>query len=197
MGIEHRPRGSGRGATRERIMAAAARLLVDREGQDPSVADIAREAGVFPSQITYHFGSKDALLVHAAFLALLRDAARIERFGATARDADAFRRSIARAVVVLPSLPRVAGALANGITRPELAEVVDTHLKLLFRQSERYLERVAKMRGWAVERPIPQEVRTFWTATIGAALLVGAGATGTAADLDLAGILTVSEPAGR
>ncbi len=37
----------------------------------------------------------------------------------------------------VPSLPAVARALATGIARPELAPVIDKHLRLLFRQTER------------------------------------------------------------
>lgn len=189
--IEH---SRGAGSTRQRIMDATARLLVGRTGDDPSVAEIAREAGVFPNQITYHFGSKDVLLVHAAFLALLHDAERIERVGLAAGDPQAFRRGIARTVLALPSLPRVAAALASGVTRSDLGDVIDRHLQLLFAQSERYLGRVAARRGWAPRRPPAQEVRTFWSAALGGALLSQAGVSGTAADLDLAGLLSVSEP---
>lgn len=172
-------------------MDAAARLSVDSGGSDLSVADIAQAAGVFPNQITYHFGSKDALLVHAAFLGLLHDAERLELLGAQAADADAFRRSLSRVVLSLPSLPAVARALAAGISRPGLSDVVDTHLQLLFRQSERYLKRLLVTRGWTTVRPAAVEVRTFWSAALGAVLLSHAGVSGTASDLDLAGVLSI------
>jgi AcrR family transcriptional regulator len=172
---------------------AAARLCVDRCGADLSVAEIAAAAGVFPNQVTYHFGSKDSLLVHAAFLALLHDAERVEPVGRRAPDAAAFRRNVSRAVLALPSLPAVAGALAAGIARPELAPVVDLHLKLLFRQSERYVRRLAAARGWQAARPLNVEVKTFWSTALGAVLLVRAGAAGTSADLDLAGTLTITD----
>lgn len=164
-----------------------------------SVAEIAREAGVFPNQVTYHFGSKDSLLLHAAFLVLLHETRRVERIGRQAQDAEAFRRNISRAVLALPALPLVAKALATGIAKPELAPVVDQHLHLLFRQSERFLRQQTDSRGWATERPLEAESRTFWSTALGAALLSGAGADGTADDLDLAGVLTVRsgvEPAG-
>lgn len=179
--------------TRRRIMEVAARLCVERPGRELSVAEIARAAGVFPNQITYYFGSKDSLLVHAAFLALLHDTRRIERMGAGAPDAEAFRRRIARGVLSLPSLPPVARALAAGISRAELAPVVDTHVHLLFRQSERYLRRLVESRGWRLSRPLELEVKTFWSAALGAALLSRAGVQGTGADVDLAGTLTVRD----
>lgn len=184
--------GRGR-ATRRRLIETTARLNRERHGAQLSVAEIAEAAGVFPNQVTYYFGSKDSLLVHAAFLGLLHDTRRIERIGRRAPDAAAFRSNIARAVLALPSLPSVAGALATGIAKPELAAVVDQQLQLLFRQSERFVGELVETRGWGVRRPLDVEARTFWSAALGATLLVRAGANGTGADLDLAGTLTVHD----
>ncbi|MBT0768485.1 TetR family transcriptional regulator [Kineosporia sp. J2-2] len=181
------------GGTRRRIMEQAARLCLERSGADPSVADIARAAGVYPNQITYHFGSKDSLMVHAAFLGLLNDAKRVEKVGARATDADAFRRNVSRAVLAMPSLPSVSRALAAAIARPELTHVVDTHLQLLFRQSEVYLSHVTTARGWNARRPLGLEARTFWSTALGATLLSRAGFSGDSADLDLAGTLTIHD----
>ncbi|WP_030218694.1 TetR/AcrR family transcriptional regulator C-terminal domain-containing protein [Streptomyces bikiniensis] len=191
-----RSRDRGR-ATRRHLIEVAARLCGERPGAEPSVAEIANAAGVFPNQVTYHFGSKDALLVHAAFLGLLHDARRIERIGRQAPDAAAFRRNVARAVLAMPSLPSVARALAAGISKPELAPVVDRHLQLLFRQSERFVGRLVDSRGWGTRRPLGAEARTFWSTALGAVLLVRAGAHGTVADLDLAGALTVYDGPGH
>jgi AcrR family transcriptional regulator len=180
-------------ATRYRIIEQTARLCTERHGAEVSVAEIAAAAGVFPNQVTYYFGSKDSLLVHAAFLALLHDAETVEPAGLQASDPAAFRREIARAVLSLPSLPAVASALAAAIARPDLAPVVDKHLRLLFRQSERYLRRVVRERGWTLHRTPAAEARTFWSTTLGAVLLARAGAACTAADLDLAGTLTIRD----
>ena len=68
-------------ATRRRLIEVTARLSAERQGGELSVAEIAAAAQVFPSQVTYYFGSKDSLVVHAAFLALLHDTRRIERIG--------------------------------------------------------------------------------------------------------------------
>ncbi|MGW2681334.1 TetR/AcrR family transcriptional regulator C-terminal domain-containing protein [Streptomyces sp. NPDC001436] len=191
-----RSRDRGR-ATRRRLIEATARLCVERPGAEVSVAEIAHAAGVFPNQVTYYFGSKDALLVHAAFLGLLRDARRIERIGRQAPDAATFRRNIARAVLAMPSLPSVARALAAAISKPELAPVVDRHLQLLFRQSERFVSHLVDSRGWRIRRPLHVEARTFWSTALGAVLLVRAGAHGTVADLDLAGALTLHDEPGQ
>uniref|UniRef100_A0AAU3GW78 TetR family transcriptional regulator n=1 Tax=Streptomyces sp. NBC_01401 TaxID=2903854 RepID=A0AAU3GW78_9ACTN len=187
-----RSRDRGR-ATRRRLIEATAQLCKERPGAEVSVAEIAKAGGVFPNQVTYYFGSKDSLLVHAAFLGLLHDARRIERIGHQAPDAAAFRRNIARAVLAMPSLPSVARALSAGISKPELAPVVDQHLQLLFRQSERFVDRIVESRGWRARRPLEVEARTFWSTALGAVLLVRAGAHGTVADLDLAGTLTIHD----
>lgn len=187
-----RGRAADRGrATRQRILEAAVRLSVEQGSGEVSVAQIAQQAGVFPNQVTYHFGSKDALLVQAAFRGMLRDARRVERIGRRSADPEAFRRNIARAVLAMPSLPAVTRALASAISRPELTGVVDTHLQLLFRQAERFTSDILTARGWSLARPLGAEVRTFWSAALGAVLLVRAGTHGDPAALDLAGTLTV------
>ncbi|WP_438318780.1 TetR/AcrR family transcriptional regulator C-terminal domain-containing protein [Streptomyces sp. HUAS TT3] len=187
-----RSRDRGR-ATRRLLIEVTAQLCGERPGAEPSVAEIAKAAGVFPNQVTYHFGSKDALLVHAAFLGLLHDARRVERIGRQAPNAAAFRRNVARAVLAMPSLPSAARALAAAISKPELAPVVDRHLQLLFRQSERFVGQLVDSRDWQTRRPLGTEARTFWSTALGAVLLVRAGAHGTFADLDLAGALTVHD----
>ena len=185
-----------RGAhTRERIVRAAAALFAARPADSVTVGEIAGAAGVFPNQITYHFGSKDSLFVHAAFLLLLRDAGRIEGAGSRMSSAPAFRRAIARTVLVTPSLPVVISALALARAKPQLGPVVKGHLSLLFRMSERYLERMLERRGWRIDRTARQEVKTFWSAAFGAILIAESGYPGTQADLDLAGTLTIRDHA--
>ncbi|MBP2216957.1 TetR/AcrR family transcriptional regulator C-terminal domain-containing protein [Arthrobacter sp. CAN_C5] len=178
-------------STRRRILASAEQLFLAEPTGDVSVAAIAAAAGAFPSQVTYYFGSKDSLFIHAAFLALLHDAKRVEAVGVAALSPSSFRSAMARTVLILPSMPLVVRALAVGTSRPDLAPVVDQHLNVLFRQSERYLTRLLKQREWQIERPLPVETRTFWSAAFGAALLSQAGVAGNSNDLDLAGTLTV------
>ncbi len=187
-------------STRGRILDSAVKLYLANPSSDVSVAAIATEAGVFPNQVTYYFGSKDSLFIHAAFLALLHDAERVEAIGHSAGSPESFRRNMARTALMLPSMPLVVRALAVGTSRPALAAVVDQHLNLLFRQSGRYLARLLAQRDWEVERPLPVETRTFWSAAFGATLLSQAGVTGSGSDVDLAGTLTVragSAGAGR
>jgi len=53
-------------ATRREILDAARRLFAEWGLAGVSVSDLALEADVFPSQVTYYFGSKEALFVEAA-----------------------------------------------------------------------------------------------------------------------------------
>ncbi|WP_330230721.1 TetR/AcrR family transcriptional regulator [Nocardia sp. NBC_00508] len=55
-------------STRERLLAAAERLLLTGRYDDVSVRSICGEAGANPAAVHYHFGSKDALVA-----ALLED----------------------------------------------------------------------------------------------------------------------------
>jgi AcrR family transcriptional regulator len=182
-------------STRQKILDSAEKLYLSKPAGEVSVAAIAADAGAFPNQVTYYFGSKDSLFVHAAFLALLHDAKRVETVGLSAQSPSSFRTAIARTVLILPSLPLVVRALAAGTSRPDLAKVVDQHLNLLFGQSERYLARLMRQRNWQIQRPLPVETRTFWSAAFGAALLSQAGVTGSGNDFDLAGTLTVRSDA--
>ncbi|MFC9994098.1 TetR family transcriptional regulator [Nocardia sp. NPDC127526] len=48
--------------TRERLLAAAERLLLTRSYDEVSVRGVCTEAGANPAAVHYHFGSKDALV---------------------------------------------------------------------------------------------------------------------------------------
>ncbi len=173
-------------ATRARIIAATAGLLAAGGSTDVTVSGIARAAGVYPNQITHHFGSKDRLVLDAAFTLFLRDTSRMQVAGRRVGSPEAFRSLLARTTLTMPSLPLVVAALgAGGLER-------STHLLgLLFRQSERYLERIADDRDWVLG-PVQRDVRTFWSAAFGAALLRAAGGAGAPEDVDLAATLSIS-----
>ncbi|MEK6344297.1 MAG: TetR/AcrR family transcriptional regulator C-terminal domain-containing protein [Curtobacterium sp.] len=173
-------------ATRARIIAATAGLLAAGGSTDVTVSGIARAAGVYPNQITHHFGSKDRLVLDAAFTLFLRDTSRMQVAGRRIGSPEAFRSVLARTTLTMPSLPLVVAALGAG------GRERSTHLLgLLFRQSERYLERIADDRDWVLG-PVQRDVRTFWSAAFGAALLGGAGGGVAPEDVDLAATLSIS-----
>ncbi|GIF74021.1 TetR/AcrR family transcriptional regulator C-terminal domain-containing protein [Asanoa siamensis] len=184
------PRSRGR-RTRALILDKAVELFASRGFDRVNVAEIATAAGAHPNQITYYFGSKDALFVHAAFLMLLRDAARLEPIGRRQRTPAAFRSALARTALALPSLPTVVEAMSITRRRPELRPLAEQNLTVLFRQAEHYLAAILARRGWVVDRTPQVEARTFWSAVLGARLIAESGYPGTSSDVDVAGVLTV------
>ncbi|MFT4216576.1 MAG: TetR/AcrR family transcriptional regulator C-terminal domain-containing protein [Micropruina sp.] len=187
------PRRQARGqAVRREILRVAARLGV--AAGEVSVAKIAEAAGVYPNQVTYYFGSKDALIVESAFLAVLADARRLERLGNAATTPEAFRANLARAGLAMPSTPQLVQALVLAGRKPELQALVGTGMTLIFRQSERYLERVLRRRGWVLGEAVATEVRRFWAVVLGSGLITNAGFSGTPGDIDLPGILSARSP---
>jgi AcrR family transcriptional regulator len=177
--------------TRAQILDQAVALFAGRDADDVSVAEIASAAGAHPNQITYYFGSKDALFVQAAFLMLLRDAARLEPVGRRQRTPDGFRAALARSALVLPAVPVAVQAMSITRRRAELQQVAEHSLGLLFHQAERYLDTILRRREWAIDRPAAVEARTFWSAVLGARLISESGFGGSTSDIDLAGVLTV------
>jgi AcrR family transcriptional regulator len=187
--------GTARGAaTRARILAATAGLLSADGGahRTVTVGAVARAAGVYPNQVTHHFGSKDRLVLDAAFTLFLRDTTRLQTAGRRARSSESLRRVLARTALAMPSTPVVVRALAAAGDDVAQRERVRLLLAVLFRQSERYLERVLTERGWTSRNGVGRDARTFWSAVFGATLLADAGVTGGPSDLDLAGTLSIA-----
>lgn len=184
----HRPhRGA---ATRSRIRKAAMGLLREH-GPGVTVSAISEAAEVYPNQITHHFGSKDALVIEASFNLLLLDTERIQSAGRHMRTPESFRAAIARTAMHVPSMPHVVAALAIAQDNPPAQPTLRTLIDLLFRQSERYLERIMSERSWVSEQGVARDVRTFWSAIFGAVLVHRAGVPGGPSDIDLASTLTV------
>lgn len=197
--------GTARGAaTRARILEATAALLRDAQAasaataEDPAttapvtVSEIARAAGVYPNQITHHYGSKDRLVLDAAFTLFLRDTSRLQAAGRRSRTPEGFRSVLARTALAMPSTPLVVRALATSGGDPALRGRVRLLLALLFRQSERYLDRIVTEHGWRSPNGVARDARTFWSAVFGATLLADAGVTGGPSDIDLAGTVSVT-----
>jgi TetR/AcrR family transcriptional regulator, regulator of cefoperazone and chloramphenicol sensitivity len=182
------PRGR---RTRARILDQAVALFARQDYAAVSVAEIARSAGAHPHQVTYYFGSKDALFVQAAFLLLLREARRLEPIGLRQRTPAAFRAAVARLTLALPAVPVAVQAMSISRLRPELHAVAQQYLSVLFRQAEHYLADVLERQHWKVDRLVEVEVRTFWSAVLGARLISESGYGGQPAEIDVAGVLTI------
>ncbi|MGN8048731.1 TetR/AcrR family transcriptional regulator C-terminal domain-containing protein [Curtobacterium sp. 22159] len=187
--------GTRRGAaTRAKILAATAGLLTSsaEPRRTVTVSEIARAAGVYPNQITHHYGSKDRLVLDAAFALFLRDTTRLQAAGRRATSPEAFRHVLARTALAMPSTPLVVRALAAAGDDAVQRDRVRLLLQVLFRQSERYLDRVVTEHGWTSGSGVGRDARTFWSAVFGATLLADAGVTGGPSDLDLAGTVSIT-----
>src|SRR3954469_15678359 len=88
---------------RRALLDAAGRLFADRGLADVSAAEIARAAGVFPSQVTYYFGSKEALFVEAACRGVLYAAADVERAARPTRTPRSYVRSVVNTALASPA----------------------------------------------------------------------------------------------
>jgi len=177
--------------TRTELLDRAMSLFADKGYERVSVAEIAAAAGAHANQVTYHFKSKDALFVQAAFLMLLRDASRLEPVGRRQRTPSSFRTALARTALALPAVPIAVQAMSVTRRRPELQPLAQQHLSVLFRQAEQYLLSVMDRHGWVIDRPADVEARTFWSAVLGARLISESGFGGLSSDVDVAGVLTI------
>lgn len=167
-------------------------LFADRPFGEVTVSEIARRASVYPNQITHHFGSKDALSIDAAFGLLLRDTERLQAAGRRATTPDAWRQVLARTALSMPSTTAVVSALALARDNPAVQPALRTGLGILFRQSERFLERQLTERGWTLGHGVERTVKTFWSAVFGAVLMSQAGFPGGPSDVDVAATLPVA-----
>ncbi|WP_166671246.1 TetR/AcrR family transcriptional regulator C-terminal domain-containing protein [Cryobacterium psychrophilum] len=114
-----------------------------------AVAAAAAAAGVYPNQITHHFGSKDALFIDAAFALLLRDTARLRTAASRAKTVTAFRALLARTALLMPSLPKAVSALGVAGDSHDASDSVERNLDLLFAGSERFIRDRTARNGWS------------------------------------------------
>src|SRR4051795_6671314 len=90
--------------TRRALLNAAAPLFIAHGLAGVSQADIAQAAGTFPSQVTYYFGSKEALFVEAACRGVLHAATEVERAGRRTRTPRTYVRAIVDTALASPAL---------------------------------------------------------------------------------------------
>jgi AcrR family transcriptional regulator len=162
-------RAAGR-QTRRALLDAAARLFAERGLADVSAAEIAREAGAFPSQVTYYFGSKEALFVEAACRGVLHAAARAEQTGATKRSPRSYVRAVVHAALGSPALLSFVEAALLVRGREELAPRVEETFERLHSDAERAIAESLAARGWEIRAEPAAEARGFWAVILGVAL---------------------------
>ncbi|MDA0159490.1 TetR family transcriptional regulator [Solirubrobacter ginsenosidimutans] len=156
--------------TRRALLDAAGPLFAARGLAGVSQADIAAAAGTFPSQVTYYFGSKEALFVEAACRGVLRAATEVERAGDRTRTPRTYVRALVDTALASPALLTFVEASLLVRRRQELAPRVRETFARLHAEGERaVVENLAK-RGWQIRTHPGEEARGFWAAILGVAL---------------------------
>jgi AcrR family transcriptional regulator len=160
---------------RSRLLDAAATRFKAFGLADVAVAEIAADAGAFPSQVTYYFGTKEALFVEAAcreMLYLARDAEAASSHPKNERD---YIETMVRSVIGQPGLNLFVEALALAHRRLDLQPLVQRTFERLDAESDRALrdhrDRQGQPRG-----DTAVHAHRFWVIALG----MGArgGATG-------------------
>ncbi|HEX6492227.1 MAG TPA: TetR/AcrR family transcriptional regulator C-terminal domain-containing protein [Candidatus Dormibacteraeota bacterium] len=182
--------------TRSALLDAAARLFAERGLAGVSLAGIAAAADAFPSQVTYYFGSKEALFVEAASREMLHTAARVEAAGSAAAGGPAeYVRAMAAEAIGDSTLLLFADALLLCNHRPELRPLVARTLDRLHREGGRALgERCARDR-WELAAPPEVVGRAFWAVLLG--LVMEAAGSGAPVDPTAVEAAVVSALAAR
>jgi len=155
---------------RSQLLDAAGELFTTRGLADVSLTEIADCANAFPSQITYYFGSKEALFVEAACRDVLRAGTEVERAGARARTRQTYVRAIVESATHSPALLRFIEAMLLASRRPELAPLVERTLERLHDEGARAVEETLARRGWALVTTPAVEARAFWATVLGVVL---------------------------
>lgn len=156
--------------TRRDILAAAGRLFGERGVSGVSKPEIAAAAGVFPSQLGYYFGTKEALFVEAACRDVLHLASDIEQAAARTRTPRTYVRALVSTALDSPALLFFAEAVLLVRRHPELAHRVTDAFERLHTEGERAVAENLAARGWQLRASPEAEARGFWAAVLGVAL---------------------------
>ena len=153
--------------TRSALLDAAAWLFTERGLAGVSLAGIAAAADAFPSQVTYYFGSKEALFVEAASREMLHTATRVEAAGGGAGSPTAYVRAMAGEAIGDSALLLFADALLLCRHRPDLRPLVARTLDRLHREGARALGERCAHDGWELAAGPEVVARAFWAVLLG------------------------------
>lgn len=159
---------------RSRLLDAAVTLFKAKGLTAVSVAEIAKAAGAYPSQVTYYFRTKEALFVEAACREVLYVARQAEAAAAGAATGSAYNRRLVETVIGSPGLALFVEALSLTRRRQDLAPLVERTFERLHAEGDRAYGDVRKARGWTGPESTATVARRFWTLALGVALREGA-----------------------
>lgn len=182
------------GEARTALLAAAVTLFRDRGYDNVSVAEIARAAGAYPNQVTYHFGGKEPLFIHAASHAVLHTARLAEQRTRGSATPEAHARGLVTYLLGpgAKTLTMYAEAMLAARRVPALQQIIVTTHAALYDAGERAMADTFTRTGWTV-RALPGEItRGFWAAVLGLALEKATlGASFNKADADAVTLMLV------
>ena len=159
-------RSAGR-RMRSSLLDGASRLFKERGLAGTSISDIAAAADAFPSQITYYFGTKEALFVEAAcrdMLYVAREAEQAALKAGTPRD---YTRALVESVTATDSVAFFAEALTLTRRRQDLAPLVERTIERLHGEGLRAYTGQIERHGWKTLRDPDATSRRFWAVAIG------------------------------
>jgi AcrR family transcriptional regulator len=159
------------------VLDHAVALFIDRGLGGVSVKAIADAADVFPSQLTYYFGSKDALFVEAACREVLHIGSAVEKAGSGADSPPGYVEAIVNAALEAPSLLLFAEAMSVARFNHDLQSQIEQTLDRLYSEGARAVSQVCQAHGWTLTTPADVEARAFWSTVIGVALQQAATAS--------------------
>ncbi len=159
---------------RSRLLDAAVELFKVKGLGAASVAEIARAAGAYPSQVTYYFRTKEALFVEAACREVLYVARQAEAAAAGAATGSEYNRRLVETVVGSPGLALFVEALSLTRRRQDLAPLIARTFERLHAEGDRAYADARRTRGWIGPESAATVARRFWTLALGVALREGA-----------------------
>jgi AcrR family transcriptional regulator len=174
---------------RSRLLDAAAARFKAFGMADVSLAEIAADAGAFPSQVTYYFGTKEALFVEAACREMLYLARDAEAASSHPRSEAEYIETMVATVIGAPGLNLFVEALALAHRRLDLQPLVRRTFERLDAESERTLKE-HRARNGAPAGDAAVHAHRFWVVALGMA--ARGGATGEPAELLAAEMLRSS-----
>jgi AcrR family transcriptional regulator len=155
---------------RTRLLDEASRLFKARGLSAVAITEIAAAADAFPSQITYYFGTKEALFVEAACRDLLHAAREAEEAGHAAKERHAYLRALVESVMRADALGFFVEAMTLARRRTDLAPLISRTIQRLQDEGLRAYAGEMTARGWHSQLDPALLARRFWTIAIGVTL---------------------------
>jgi AcrR family transcriptional regulator len=155
---------------RSRLLDVASTLFKAHGLNGTSITAIAGASDAFPSQVTYYFGSKEALFVEAACRDMLHIAERAEKAGARARTPKGYTEAVVDSVMGANGIVLFVEALVLARQRPDLLPQIARTIDRLHIEGTRAHAGQMARHGWQTRHPSDVLARRFWTIALGTAI---------------------------